>query len=207
MKRETIGLMMVVRNEKDRIKSCLNYHLPFVDEVAICDQSSNDGTWEILEEYKKASKIPFTIWKDINRGFCEPSKEATNKLLSTDWVLYIDADEKMNKDFLIKMHVYVLEGGNDGFTFKRNNIFDIKVYDDNVPIAPKWLRVQHPAHDYQLRLTRRSICYFPEQMHHRVRFTKKDAKVAKITQAIDHIKSIREQWDDNLRYKELNKKV
>jgi glycosyltransferase involved in cell wall biosynthesis len=204
--KNTIGLMMVLRNERGRIKRCLNWHVPFVDEVAICDQESDDGTWEILKEYKKSVEKPFYLIRDKKWGFCEPSKQKTADLLKTDWVLYLDADEKFPKKFLKRMHKIVEENDHYGYTFPRNNIFRVKVFSNNVPIVPKWLKVQHPSRDYQLRLTRRDLSCFPPHLHHRVRIKSEKRNIGKMIYAIDHLKTLSEQWEDNQRYRIINKK-
>ena len=199
----TVGLMLVVRNEVKRIKKCLDWHLPYVDEVAICDQQSNDGTWEFLQSVAKDSKIPFKIWQDKQWGYCEPSKQKTADLLKTDWILYIDPDEQFPKEFLDNMQTIIKHKEFDGFTFPRNNIFQVQVYDNTVPIKPKWLSVQHPSRDYQLRLTRRKLSVFPIYLHNRVRVDGQTngVRIGRVAYAIDHVKTITEQWDDQKRYK------
>jgi hypothetical protein len=82
------------------------------------------------------------------------------------------------------------------------------VFDENVPIEPKWLQVQHPAKDPQLRLTRSSCSEFPEFLHHRVRIIndKGEKRMGKLPFHIEHIKDLKEQWDDHKRYQLINHK-
>lgn len=206
----TIGLMLVVRNEEARIKACLDWHIPYVDEVAVCDQESTDKTLAIIKNYRAHSKVPFHLISDKAAGFPETSKEKTAKLLHTDWILLVDADETFSEMFLEKMHDIVQENEKnfDGFNFPRNNIFKVKVFDDTVPIEPKWLEVTHPSRDYQLRLVRRKLSYFPPYLHHRVRVSGKTngERISIIIYAINHIKTIMEQWEDQGRYKDIIKK-
>lgn len=201
MSKQTIGLMMVVRNEEKRINKCLNWHLPYVDEVAICDQSSDDNTYPLLKEIKDSWNIPFTLIQDKNHGYCEPSKQMTADQLTTDWILYVDPDELFDKEFLTSMHKLVETYDYTGYNFFRRNIFRVKVFDENVPIEPKWLEVEHPKKDSQLRLTKKSVSRFPKHLHNRVRIT---GKAETLPFKILHIKDISEQWDDNKRYKEVN---
>lgn len=206
---KNIGLMMVVRNEKDKIRQCLDWHLPYIDEVAIVDQQSNDGTWEILQEYQKVSQIPFHVAQDKMHGYCEPSKQMAADLLNSEWLLYLDPDEKFPKNFLERMHELIENDAYDGFTFRRDNIFEVTVFDNNVPIGPKVLSILHPAHDYQFRLTKKKYSYFPPFLHHRVRIKKpknEPEKIGKTIYHIEHRKTIRDQWDDNKRYNIINKK-
>jgi len=199
--KQTIGLMLVVRNEIKKIKECLDFHVPYVNEIAICDQQSDDGTWEFLKEYFKDKKIKHHLIQDKQWGYCEPSKQKTADLLSTDWLLYLDPDERFPRAFLIAMHGIVENPSYNGYNLPRNNFFDIQVYDDNVPIDPKVLTIQHPKRDPQLRLTRKSVSFFPSYLHHRVRIT---GKAYDLPYPIEHRKTIVEQWEDNRRYKKIN---
>lgn len=201
----TVGLMMVVRNEVKEIKECLDWHLKYVDEVAICDQSSDDGTYEILLGYKNRSKKPFKLIRDINHGYCEPSKQKTADLLTTEWILYIDADERFNLEFLETIKKYTSREDVDGFQFPRKNLFKVKVFDESVPIEPKELIVTHPAKDYQLRLTRKSVSKFPVYLHNRVRINLKDGtrRDEIIRLEIEHLKNLDEQRMDAERYRKV----
>lgn len=205
-----IGLMMVVRNEIKNIRECLEWHLPYVDEVSICDQQSTDGTWGILADFQKKSKIPFHLFIDEVWGYCEPSKQKTADKLNAEWILYVDADEKFSKAFLENMHNIIKDWDKafDGFRFPRSNIFQVKVFDDNVPIKPKWLTVQHPARDPQLRLTRKSLSRFPVFLHHRVRIfnAKGEKRMQDLPYPIEHRKTVMEQIEDNERYAIANKR-
>lgn len=206
--KQTCGLLMIVRNEEKRLKDCLNWHLPYVDEVAICDQESTDSTLSILEGFKSISQIPFKIYHDKNWGYCEPSKQVTASLLNTDWILYLDPDEKFPRIFLEKIHTVIETEEYDGFLFPRYNFFQVQIFDDNVPINPKWLTIQHPAKDPQLRLTRKSVSVFPEYLHHRVRIINKrgEKRMYQLPYPIEHLKTIKDQWEDQRRYKVINNK-
>jgi hypothetical protein len=199
--KQTIGLMMVVRNEVKVIRDCLNFYTPYVDEIAICDQTSRDGTYKILQEYKP--NVPYRLWRDNPRGYCEPSKQITADLMKSDWILYVDPDERFPKEFLKQMHNIVENTSMNGFNFPRDNFFEVQVFDDNVPIEPKWMIIKHPANDDQRRLTRRSVSVFPPHLHHRVRIT---GEAETLPYRIRHIKTLTEQWQDNKRYSIVNKK-
>lgn len=199
--------MMVVRNELNKIKECLDWHLPYVDEVAICDQMSDDGTFALLQTYLPNQKVPYHLIQDKVHGYCEPSKQMTSDLLSTDWVLYVDPDEVFPKVFLEQMHQIVEDENYDAYRFPRENIFKVQVYDNNVPIEPKWLEVRHPKRDHQTKLSRRSVSVFPPYLHHRVRYDRDGKKLLyDLPYPIRHEKLVSEQWDDNRRYAEVNKK-
>lgn len=204
----TVGLMLVIRNEISRIKECLEWHLPYVDELAICDQESDDGTWEYLQKLVPTLKIPCQIIQDKQWGYCEPSKQKTADLLVTDWILYLDPDEKFPLEFLKNIHQIIDTDKCDGFRFPRANLFKVFVFDENVPLEPKFIIGRHPAKDAQLRLTRRSVSRFPSELHHRVRIDDESGnrRVFDLGFEIEHLKTFGEQQADLIRYEQVNHK-
>ena len=72
-----IDLICTVKNEFSNIKSLisdLNKQTEVPNRIVIVDGGSNDGTWEILEKYKKKgvdkiiSKKDPNMWAAMNRG-------------------------------------------------------------------------------------------------------------------------------------------
>lgn len=195
---------MGIYNEAKRIEECLQYHLPYVDEAVIVIQESDDNTEKITEDYMRIhSKIPYKILKFPKMGCSEATLYKGANALNTDWILYVDADEKFPKAFLEKMHEHILTQDHDAFRFERDNYFDVQIFADSVPIEPKVIRVKHPARDQQVRLSRKSISIFPPQIHCRVRVRGKDGqeKIYSSSDSIFHLKSLDEQWIDNKSYK------
>jgi glycosyltransferase involved in cell wall biosynthesis len=199
---QTIGLMMVVRNEALRITNFLDYTLPHVDAVAICDQQSDDGTWEIIQKYQKESKIPFKAWQDKQHGISEPSKQPTAEMLDTDWILYLDPDETVDSFFLLNMHKIIEREDIDGYFLHRKNLFEVRVFGENTPIEPKVMVIQHPANDDQFRLTRKKYTFFPPQIHVAARVRRPDGTqhTERTEYWITHKKTLKEQFDDDKRY-------
>jgi len=48
---KTLGLMMIVKNEKDVILRCLKSVLPIIDYWTIVDTGSTDGTQDIIKSF------------------------------------------------------------------------------------------------------------------------------------------------------------
>lgn len=196
----TLGLMMVVRNEAHRIEECLKWHMPYVDEVAICDQQSDDGTWEKLQVFKQVSLVPFHIWQDKQHGHCAPSRKPTTDLLSTDWVINVDADEKFDILLLKQLNTLLEATPYDGFWVKRKNSFDVQVYDDSIAVQPHWLYVEHPVIEKQFRLYKREKAVFSNTLHGRANVGN---NVAVLDYIIDHRKTLDEMWADLRRFKTI----
>lgn len=202
MKIQTVGMLMGIYNEAGRIEECLRYHMQYVDEIVVVIQKSEDGTEAIVEKVKAEATIPFQILYFPKMGFSEATLQDGVNVMSTDWILYVDADEKFPRGFLEEMHKIISENKYDGYRFERENWFKVPVFNQAVPIEPKELIVRHPARDQQVRLTRRSISIFPRQIHVRARVRGKDGQenIFTVNDSIFHMKHLDEQWNDNTSY-------
>src|SRR5579872_6471545 len=86
----TISLNVIVFNEEDRLEACLLDAREHVDEIVVVDQMSTDGTPEIAE------RLADVYIRDIQHGHAEPSRELAAARSTGDWILILDADEKMS---------------------------------------------------------------------------------------------------------------
>ena len=62
----------------------------YVDEIVVVDQMSTDGTPEIAE------RLADVFIRDVRHGHAEPSRELAASRSSGDWILILDADERMS---------------------------------------------------------------------------------------------------------------
>lgn len=194
---------MGIYNEAARITACLDHHLPYVDEAVIVIQESDDGTEETVEHYIKHHEItiPFTVLHFPKMGCSEATLQDGVDKLTTDWVLYVDADEKFPLEFMKRIHEVVITDKYDGFRFERDNYFNVRCFNEAVPITPKFMVVKHPMRDQQVRLTRKEVSVFPRQVHVRARVRRDGVEhIYSLDDTIYHLKDIEEQWTDNRQY-------
>lgn len=87
-----ICLNMIVKNESNIIKRCLDSVLPYIDSWCIVDTGSTDDTEKIILE--TLSHLPGNIHKKEWVNFGHNRSEALNSIPdnSCDWILLIDAD-------------------------------------------------------------------------------------------------------------------
>jgi glycosyltransferase involved in cell wall biosynthesis len=195
-----IGLMMVIRNEINRIKACLDWHVPHFNEVVICDQQSDDGTWEFLLDYFK-TKDNVTLVQDKKWGHCSPSRAYAVEQMMADWVVNVDADEIFDLRFLTAMQDLAV-GKYDGYWLKRENSFDVQVYDDSIAVQPHWLNVKHPVIEKQFRFYKRRLAKFENRLHSRARVEVKGVEnISVLDYLIHHRKTLTEMQDDLARFK------
>jgi len=88
----SLSLCMIVKNEEENLPVCLESVRDIVDEIIIVDTGSTDGTKKVAEKFG-AKTFNFT-WTD---DFSEARNFSLSKA-SGDWILYLDADEKIEKD-------------------------------------------------------------------------------------------------------------
>jgi len=95
-----ITLSMIVKNEEAYLKDCLNSVKDVVDEIVIVDTGSSDNTKTIAKEF--GAKVFDFTWID---NFSAARNFALENS-SSDWILYLDADERLtesSKDELLNL--------------------------------------------------------------------------------------------------------
>lgn len=86
--KQTIALVMVVKNEEKGLYTAIDSCRPFVDEVHVSvDESSTDGTLEIANHY--ADKVKTFKWRDDFSW----ARNFAMEDVKTDWILVIDGHE------------------------------------------------------------------------------------------------------------------
>lgn len=86
---KTISLCMIVRDEEAMLEDCLSSVDGFVDQMVIVDTGSTDRTVEIAKKYG-ATVVDFEWTGSFSDARNESLKHATG-----DWVLWLDADERL----------------------------------------------------------------------------------------------------------------
>ncbi|MCL6456587.1 MAG: glycosyltransferase family 2 protein [Gorillibacterium sp.] len=84
-----VSLCMIVRDEEEHLGECLRAASPFVDEIIIVDTGSQDQTISIAKQY--GAHIFRFKWND---HFADARNFAL-KRASGDWILVLDADERI----------------------------------------------------------------------------------------------------------------
>lgn len=101
-----ISVSMIVRNERSCIAKALN-SVSDADEIIVCDTGSTDDTVEISRNY--GAKV-FTDYQ-WNDNFAEARNHSLDKC-SGDWVLIIDADERLEPGGITKIRELLSNGIN-----------------------------------------------------------------------------------------------
>lgn len=88
----TISLCMIVKNEEQVLKRCLESAKGFADEIIIVDTGSTDRTKEIGKNYTE--KVYEFVWVD---DFAAARNEAFSKA-TMDYCMWLDADDVVTEE-------------------------------------------------------------------------------------------------------------
>lgn len=89
MKRKTVSLCMIARNEEATIGQTIKSALAVVDEIVVGDTGSDDNTRLIAEGY--GARVVDVPWEDDFAA----ARNAVLDEAGCDWILILDADERM----------------------------------------------------------------------------------------------------------------
>jgi glycosyltransferase involved in cell wall biosynthesis len=142
-----LSAIVITRNEAANIGACLDT-LMFCDERIVIDSGSNDGTVEIARG--KSARVEVHEW----HGF-GPQKNYALSLATGDWVLSIDADERVTPELAGAIKAALADTSADAWEFPRRSSFCGRP-------------MQHSGWypDYVLRLFRRGEAKFDNAVVH-----------------------------------------
>ncbi len=100
---------MIVKNEERFLRGCLESVKDLVDEIVIVDTGSTDSTKEIAAEF--GAKVSDFTWCD---DFSAARNESLNHTTG-DWILYLDADERIHEEYHKAVRRLISSGKGDAF--------------------------------------------------------------------------------------------
>src|SRR3989338_9898471 len=111
-----LSLCMIVKNEETQLPSFLEHIHDLVDEIIIVDTGSKDKTKEIAIRFPKVKLFTIHWQQDFSKARNESLKHA-----SGDWILILDADERISKQDKKKILILVKKKRYSGFYFTQRN--------------------------------------------------------------------------------------
>ena len=116
-KKPTLSLCIIVKDEADFLRRCLESVKPIVDEIIMVDTGSKDNTIEIAKSF--GAKVIKQKW---NNNFSE-ARNISLKHATKDWILVLDADETISKKDLKKIKELLDKAEYDAFSLIQRNYF------------------------------------------------------------------------------------
>jgi glycosyltransferase involved in cell wall biosynthesis len=156
---------VITRNEEANIGPCLDA-LAFCDERIVVDAGSTDRTIALARE--KGARVETHDWQGFGA-----QKNFALSLAQGDWVLSVDADERVSPALAREIERALVEGRADGYEIPRLSSF-----------VGRQMRHSGWFPDYVLRLFRRGKARFSDDLvHERVIC---DGPVARLTEQLAH---------------------
>ena len=146
--RPTIGAFVITKNEEAGITECLGM-LRFCDEIVVVDGGSADRTAELARQ-ADANVVVCKDW----RGFGVQKQRALD-LMTSDWVLSVDADERVPETLAAEIVAAIGKADRAGYRLNRKTMF-----------LGRFLRHGGWFPDHVLRLARRAACRFSDDIVH-----------------------------------------
>jgi glycosyltransferase involved in cell wall biosynthesis len=147
-----LSAVVIAKNEAHQIAECLE-GLLFCDEVVVVDSGSVDRTVQIARDLgARVIERPFDNFAD--------QKNAGVAAASGEWVLLVDADERVSPDLAAEIRKTLEAPRARGYWVLRHN-----------RIFGRWMRHGMSAEDWHLRLARKDSAVFEGWVHERVRLS------------------------------------
>jgi glycosyltransferase involved in cell wall biosynthesis len=140
-----LSAIIIVKNEAANIGACLDT-LAFCDERIVVDSGSSDDTVSLAES--RGARVVTHEWKGYG-----PQKNIALSLAQGDWVLSIDADERVSPDLAREIQAAIAAPKYDGYKIRRLSAFLGREMGTRFP-------------DYVLRLFRRGKARFSDDLVH-----------------------------------------
>lgn len=146
-----ITATIITLNEEENIADCITSARAVCDEVIVVDSLSTDRTTTI------AAQEGATVISQAYLGDGPQKSFAVNKA-ENDWILSLDADERLEADAINAIQKVSLEDGNRMYALRRRNF-----------VGSKWIRAAGFYPDYVIRLyNRQHAGYETKKAHARV---------------------------------------
>jgi len=136
-----ITALVLTLNEEDNIAECLKTLL-WADEVMVLDSGSTDRTVEI------ARTLGAQVFFHPFKNYADQRNYALS-LVRTEWVFFVDADERVPPELAAEVREAAQEEGFSGWWVPRQNY-----------ICGRWIRHGGWYPDYQLRLLRPEVAHY-----------------------------------------------
>ena len=157
--------IVITKNEAHNLHACLE-SLSFCDEIVVVDSGSTDGTQEIARHH--GARLIERDWPGYG-----PQKEFARREARGEWVLSLDADERVTPALREEILAALASPAFDAYEMPRLSTF-----------LGRPMRHSGWWPDYCLRLFRKDVGSFPDVLVHES--VKTSAAVGRFAGHIDH---------------------
>ncbi len=134
-------------NEEENIADCLE-SLSWADEIVVVDMHSDDHTQEIAKRYTDK------IYTHKRMGYVEPARNFAIDKTTGDWIMILDADERVPQSLAAKLIKIAQEKKHDFVRIPRKNL-----------IFDSWIKHSRWWPDYNIRFFKRGQVQWGDEIH------------------------------------------
>lgn len=155
----TISVCVVTKNEAHNIEACLS-SVVWADEIIVIDSQSSDQTVELCKRF--TNKITVMPWLG-----CGPQREKIYAMATSDWVLFLDADERITPELATEIQSVIQNATCDGYEIPFKSYY-----------CGKQIRFGDWMNEKHLRLLKRDKCsIIPRLVHFGIKVIGKIGKL------------------------------
>ncbi len=143
----TLSVIIAAKNEAHHIADCVR-SAGFADEILVLDSGSTDATAALAAE--QGARVVSTDWPGYG-----PQQQRGIDMARCDWVLSLDADERIPERLQAEIRTAIASGAADGYRLPRLSSF-----------CGQFIQHSGWRPDYTLRLVRREKAGFTTHLLH-----------------------------------------
>lgn len=147
MTKTKISAVVNTRNEEANIVECLK-SLSFCHEIVVVDMESTDNTVKLAKEYTHK------VFSHKNVGYVEPARNFAISKAVGDWILIVDADERIPKKLAKELVSLSQTGEHDFVRLPRKNL-----------VFGQWLQHSRWWPDYNIRFFKKGVVDWQNEIH------------------------------------------
>lgn len=144
----TVTAVINTLNEEKNLPRAINSVKDFVDEIVVVDMNSDDNT------QKLARALGAKVYEHERTHYVEPARNFAISKATSDWILVLDADERIPHTLVRKLNKVIKDAKVDYYRIPRKNI-----------IFGKWIKNSRWWPDYNIRFFKKGFVSWNEVIH------------------------------------------
>jgi glycosyltransferase involved in cell wall biosynthesis len=117
----SLGVVAVSHNEETDLPAFLAHLLPWVDEIIIIDDGSNDRSAQLA--LAAGPKVRFIVsQRNPQEGFSDQRNKGIQASTS-DWLLHMDIDERVPAELAAEISIAIQDPAKEAYRYRRLNFF------------------------------------------------------------------------------------
>jgi glycosyltransferase involved in cell wall biosynthesis len=181
-----LSAVIITKNESSNIEACLRPLLQVADEVLVIDSHSTDNTRALATNL--GGKVIETDWLGYSA-----TKNFGNAQAANDWILSIDADERLSAELIQTLQAFTPEPGH------------VYLLDRFTNYCGTWVRYSGWYPDWKVRIFDRREVQWQGDFVHETLHLPAHLKKVRLSGKLEHYsyKTDQDHWDRMERYARL----